>query len=242
MEGEHADFDDDHDRDEGFPDEDTPFHSDNAFSDDGRYQDDGRYPDDRYPDDSPVHKHDDRYQGGGPRQMRMMRGNFMRPGMGHHRGPAYDGYGPPPMGMQRGYPPRFSPQYPGRYQGVNDDQMDEQMDDSHPPNDMNYSGHGGDMQMHPNNFSNMQHMRMRGPPPPFMSNNKSMPPDHQQPSAVPPPGSASSGPQNYSGNAPPFNNNQGPHYGGPQSTFGGPPGPQYSGSQNAPPFSGQPFN
>ncbi|CAH8858330.1 unnamed protein product [Trichobilharzia szidati] len=265
MEGEHADFDDDHDRDEGFPDEDTPFQSDNAFSDDGRYQDDGRYPDDRYQDDSPVHKHDDRYQGGGPRQMRMMRpqfrprfqggyrghprmqmhggrGNFMRPGMGHHRGPAYDGYGPPPMGMQRGYPPRFSPQYPGRYQGMNDDQIDEQMDDSHPPNDMNYSGHGGDMQMHPNNFSNMQHMRMRGPPPQFMSNNKSMPPDHQQPSAVPPPGSASSGPQNYSGNAPPFNNNQGPHYGGPQSPFGGPPGPQYSGSQNAPPFSGPPFN
>lgn len=73
MDGDRGDFDDDHDRDEGFPDEDPPFQSENNFSDDGRYQDDMRFPDDRYPDDSPVHKHDDRYPGPGPRHMRMMR-------------------------------------------------------------------------------------------------------------------------------------------------------------------------
>uniref|UniRef100_A0A095A836 Transcription elongation regulator 1 n=1 Tax=Schistosoma haematobium TaxID=6185 RepID=A0A095A836_SCHHA len=206
MDGDRGDFDDDHDRDEGFPDEDPPFQSENNFSDDGRYQDDMRFPDDRYPDDSPVHKHDDRYPGPGPRHMRMMRGNFMRSGMGPHRGPQFDGYGHP-MGMNRGYPPRFSPQYPGRFQGMNEDQMDEQMDETHPSGDMNYPGHG-DMSMPPNSYSNMQHMRMRGPPPQFMPPNKQMPPDHQQPGAIPPAGSGGHQPYgtNASFNNPPGNN------------------------------------
>ncbi|CAH8576256.1 unnamed protein product [Schistosoma haematobium] len=260
MDGDRGDFDDDHDRDEGFPDEDPPFQSENNFSDDGRYQDDMRFPDDRYPDDSPVHKHDDRYPGPGPRHMRMMRpqfrprfqggyrghprmqmhgggrGNFMRSGMGPHRGPQFDGYGHP-MGMNRGYPPRFSPQYPGRFQGMNEDQMDEQMDETHPSGDMNYPGHG-DMSMPPNSYSNMQHMRMRGPPPQFMPPNKQMPPDHQQPGAIPPAGSG--GHQPYGTNAS-FNNPPGSHYGGPQAPYGG-PGAPYSGNQNNQPFGAPPFN
>ncbi|KAK4470073.1 hypothetical protein MN116_005669 [Schistosoma mekongi] len=261
MEGDHTDFDDDHDRDDGFPDEDPPFQSDNAFSDDGRYQDDMRYPDDRYSDDSPVHKHDDRYPGPGPRHMRMMRppfrprfqggyrghprmqmhgggrGNFMRSGMGPHRGPQYDGYGPP-MGMNRGYPPRFSPQYPGRFQSMNEDQMDDQIDETHPSGDMNYPSHG-DMPMPPNSYCNMQHMRMRGPPPQFMPPNKQMPPEHQQPNAVPPPGSG--GHQPYGTNAS-FNNPPGSHYGGPQGHYGGPPGAPYSANQNSQPYGTQQFN
>nr|CAK32500.1 transcriptional cofactor CA150 [Schistosoma mansoni] len=258
MDGD-RDFDDDHDRDEGFPDEDPPFQSENTFSDDGRYQDDMRYPEDRYPDDSPVHKHDDRYPGPGPRHMRMMRpqfrprfqggyrghprmqmhgggrGNFMRSGMGPHRGPQYDGYGHP-MGMNRGYPPRFSPQYPGRFQGISEDQMDEQMDETHPSGDMNYPGHG-DMPMPPNAYPNMQHMRMRGPPPQFMPPNKQMPPDHQQPGALPP---SSGGHQPYGTNNS-FNSPPGSHYGGPQAPYGG-PGAPYSGNQNNQPFGAPPFN